>query len=143
ALVEMWRAVGINVAIEAVENYAQWYQRPGSGLYNYSSVMVYPDPLSDVARNFGPNSQLQQIEEAWSNEEFNRLAAALGSTLDTGECRRIFARMLDIMEWEDPPAVPLFMQSMFYGVRADIDWTPFPAHQMDFGPGSVSLGAPR
>jgi peptide/nickel transport system substrate-binding protein len=143
ALIEMWRAAGITVAIEAVENYAQWYQRPGSGLYNYSSVMVYPDPLSDVARNFGPSSQLQTIEDSWGNEEFNRLCGALASTLDQAERRRIFARMLDIMDWEDPPAVPLFMQSMFYGLRADIDWTPYPAHQMDFGPGSIRLGAAR
>jgi peptide/nickel transport system substrate-binding protein len=101
--------------------------------------MLYPDPLSDTARNFGPNSQLQKTEQSWSTEGFNRLAVTLESTLDTAERKRVFARMQDILEWEDPPATLLFMQSLFYGTRADIDWTPFPAHQMDFGPGNIRL----
>ncbi|MFC7397922.1 ABC transporter substrate-binding protein [Chelatococcus sp. GCM10030263] len=137
ALVEMWRAVGINVAVEFVENYAQWYRRPGAGMYNYSSVMLYPDPLSDLVRNFGPTGAVQRIEDSWSNEEFNALSRAIGNSGEVNERRRMLGRMLDILEWDDPPMVLLFKQNMFYGVRADLDWKPYPAHQMDFGPGNL------
>lgn len=131
-LVEMWRAVGINVQMEAVENYAQWFARPGSGMYHYSSVMLFPDPNSSLVRNFGPNGQVQKTEDAWGNAEFNRLSEVIESTLDVEERKRVHLRMLDIIEWEDPAYVLLFTQNMFYGIRADLDWQPFPAHQMDF-----------
>lgn len=137
ALVEMWRTVGINVTIEIVENYAQWYRRPGSGMYNYSSVTLYPDPLGGMIRNFGPTGAVQTTEESWSNEEFNALARAMAATSDVAERRRMHTRMLDILEWEDPPMVLLFEQNMFYGIRSDLDWRPYPAHQMDFGPGNM------
>jgi peptide/nickel transport system substrate-binding protein len=137
ALVEMWRAVGITVRIETVENYAQWYQRPGSGMYNYSSVALFPDPLAGMIRNFGPTGAVQTTEDSWSNDEFNALAKAMAGTSDIAERRRLHARMLDILEWEDPGMVLLFMQNMFYGVRPGLDWRPYPAHQMDFGPANM------
>ncbi|WP_181832668.1 ABC transporter substrate-binding protein [Bosea caraganae] len=140
ALVGMWQAVGVNVQIEMVENYAQWYRRPGSGMYNYSSVMLFPDPLAGMVRNFGPDSALQRTEDSWFNEEFNGLCKGIAGTSDLTERRRMHARMLDILEWEDPPMVLLFMQNMFYGLRADLDWRPYPAHQMDFGPDNMRAG---
>lgn len=134
ALVAMWADIGVNVRIETVENYAQWYARPGSGMYNYSSAALYPDPLSSLVRNFGPNGQVQTTEDSWSNPEFNRLSAAFATSADTAERARLHSRMLDIIEWEDPAFVLLFMQPMLYGARAQLEWAPYPAHQMDFGP---------
>jgi peptide/nickel transport system substrate-binding protein len=139
ALASMWAAIGINIRIETVETYPQWYARPGSGMYNYSSVALFPDPLASLVRNFGPTGQVQTIEDSWSNAEFNGLAAKLATTSDLAERQRLHKRMLDIIEWEDPAMVLLFMQPMLYGVRAGLDWTPYPAHQMDFGP----FNAPR
>lgn len=133
ALVEMWRAVGINVAVEVVENFGQLYKRPGAGLYNYSTALLFPDPVSDLWRSYGADSQVQRIEESWSNAEFNRLGAILASSLDHDERRRAFQRMLDIFEWEDPAAIVLSNNSLFYAQKAGLRWQPYPAYNMDFG----------
>jgi peptide/nickel transport system substrate-binding protein len=109
-------------------------------MYNYSSVALFPDPLASLVRNFGPTGQVQTTEDSWSNAEFNTLAAALATSADLAERRRIHARMLDIIEWDDPGIVLLFMQPMLYGVRAGLAWTPYPAHQMDFGPFNAQVG---
>jgi peptide/nickel transport system substrate-binding protein len=139
-LAAMWASIGINIRIEYVETYPQWYSRPGSGMYNYSSVALFPDPLASLVRNFGPTGQVQTTEDSWSNAEFNGLAQRLATTSDLPERQRLHKRMLDIVEWEDPAMVLLFMQPMLYGVRADLDWTPYPAHQMDFGPFNAARG---
>lgn len=133
-LVEMWREVGVNVQIEVVENFTQLYKRPGSGLYSYSTALLYPDPLADIWRSYGEDSQVQQIEQSWSNAEFNRLGHVLETSTDTQERRRVFHRMLDIFEWEDPAAIILFQSNLLYGAKANLGWKPYPTYQMDFGP---------
>lgn len=137
-LVEMWQAVGINVGIETVENFSQLFKRPGAGLYNYSTAQLYPDPVSDFWRSYGADSQVQRVEQSWSNDEFNRLGAVLASSSNTEERRRAYQRMLDIFEWEDPAAIILSNNSLFYGMRDDLNWKPYPAYNMDFGPAGVS-----
>jgi hypothetical protein len=49
--------------------------------------------------------------------------------------------MLDIFDWEDPPAIVLYNEGLFYGLGPGVAWTPIPAWQMEFGPGRLTLAA--
>lgn len=137
ALVSMWKKVGINVGIERVENFSQLYKRPGSGMYNTSASLQFPDPLADFWRGFGSGSFFQRTTGFWSNDEFNRLGRVLETSLDIDERRAALSRMLDIFEWDDPPAAILYHEGIFYGMRSDVEWRPYPTFLMEFGPGQA------
>lgn len=139
ALVEMWRKVGINVKLELVENWSQVTKRPGSGISNRSDGMRYPDPLSSLWRRYGARSKFQK-KGNWSNDEFNRLGKTLQSSLDVGVRKKAFQRMMDIYDFEDPPAFILHAKGNFYGIRKGLNWKPYPAMQMDFRPNNLSFG---
>lgn len=141
ALVGMWQQVGVNVVLETVENYTQLFRRPGSGIYNYAASLWYPDPLSDIWRIYGPGGLVQASEKVWSNEEFNRLGTVLETSMDQPERKRVFQRMVDIFDWEDPPAIALYMEGLFYGLRPGVLWQPVPAWPMEFGPGRLTLAS--
>ncbi|MCG8593249.1 MAG: ABC transporter substrate-binding protein [Kiloniellales bacterium] len=138
ALVEMWRKVGINVKLELVENWSQVRERPGTGIYNGSDGMRYPDPLSTLWRRWGAISKFQKRGD-WSNDEFNRLGEILGTSMDQEERKKAYQRMLDIFDYEDPPGIILHAKGRFYGIRDGLEWKPYPAAQMDFRPGNVNV----
>lgn len=142
ALVEMWGAIGVTVRIETVESYPNLFKRPGSGIYNYSASLWYADPLSDFWRNYGANSLVQRTEQSWSHDEFNALGRLLETSMDEAERRRAFQRMVDIFDWEDPPALVLYSDGLFYGLGPGVGWSPIPAWPMEFGPGRLQLAAP-
>jgi peptide/nickel transport system substrate-binding protein len=136
-LIEMWRSVGINVVAETIESWPNLYRRPGAGLYNYASGAIFPDPISDLWRVYGEPSLVQRVEQTWRNEEFNRLGQQLDAELDPAVRRRAFQRMLDIFDWEDPPAILLHRYSLFYGIRPGLEWRPWPGVFMNYGPGHI------
>ncbi|MBZ9602987.1 ABC transporter substrate-binding protein [Phyllobacterium chamaecytisi] len=138
-LVEMWNQVGINVDIEIKENWDQVYQQPNTGMNNDSCPMVFPDPLSTIWRCYGDASSYQAEEKAWSNKEFNELGKVLESSLDNNERKRALARMFDIFDQDDPPAILLHTMAALYGAREDIEWKPYPVANMSFRPGQVSV----
>ena len=131
ALVDMWRAVGINVQIELVESWPQVSQRPGTGLRNSGDEMMYPDPVAQMWRRHGANGWTQ-VNGWWSNEEFNALGEVLLTSLDQAERRRAFARMLEIFDHEDPPATMIHTGAVFYGISSALDWSPYPHPRTDF-----------
>ena len=130
-LVEMWRAVGINVEIELVENWPQVSQRPGTGLRNSGDEMMYPDPVAQMWRRHGTNGWTH-VNGWWSNEEFNELGDVLLTSLDEDERRRAFARMLMIFDYEDPPSAVFHTGALFYGLSSALEWAPYPHPRTDF-----------
>jgi len=136
ALVEMWNAVGLNVAIQIRENWSQVYEVHGLG--NDSVGLFYADPVSTLWRVWGEGGWIQASRKTWSNDEFNRLGRILGSSSDPDARKRAFQRMLDIFEWDDPPAMMLHTHAYIYGKRTDLDWRPNPIPQMDFGPSRMT-----
>ena len=138
-MAEMWRAVGINVDIQMVENWSQVYdQSSPRGIRDWSNSAGFNDPVSSLVQQHGPNGQQQQIGE-WTNEEFNRLSAVLENSTDQNERKQAFARMLQIAEYEDPAFMVVHQTAAFYAKRKDIDWKWSPTFYTDFRKGNTTL----
>ena len=129
-MVEMWRAVGLNVVIEMKENWSQ-IQAEGDGgaIYDASSSALFNDPVSYVSGMFGPDGW---VAPAWQSEEFNEILPILDSSTDPDERRRVFRRMLEITERDDPAVTVMHQSAHFIAKRSDIDWKPARAFVMDF-----------
>ncbi|MCR9121024.1 MAG: ABC transporter substrate-binding protein [Phyllobacteriaceae bacterium] len=137
-LVEMWRAVGLNIEIQVKENWGQVLDPVGRGFNNSSDGTYYPDPLASLWTRWGETGAFQS-RGYWSNEEFNQLGKTLVSSTDQQERRDAFQRMLDIWCNEDPPGTVLHSLGEFFGKRADIIWEPTQTALLDFRPGAISF----
>jgi peptide/nickel transport system substrate-binding protein len=139
-LVEMWRAVGLNVELQFRENFQQVTEAAGvRGIRDWSNSILFRDPVGALWRLYGARGPMQRLYKEWTNPEFNELGEKLETSLDPAERRRIFGRMLDIYEEIDPPGTTLHDLPMLYGKRADLGWTPYPVEYMDFGPGNLRV----
>lgn len=133
-LLEMWRAVGLNVQLRMVENFGQMYQAPIDGLINSSQTVQLPDPLGMMWRSYGPGQLFHTRLGIWRNEEYDRLGTALTRETDGAARRAMHRRMLEISVEEDPIAVILHTNGVFYGARRGLGWRPGNTLTMDFGP---------
>ncbi|TWI30878.1 peptide/nickel transport system substrate-binding protein [Mesorhizobium tianshanense] len=132
-MVEMWRAVGINVELQMMENFAQIGSKPINAIFDSSNTATFPDPLGHAWRVFG-SSGGNVKEGIWSNEEYFGLGEKLKETADPQARRSIIRRMLEIVDREDPPCVILHGSGQFYGKRKDIAWVPGQTLDLNFGP---------
>jgi peptide/nickel transport system substrate-binding protein len=131
-LVEMWRAVGLNVEIQMKENWGQIFDRNTQrGVRDWSNSAPFNDPVSSIVNQHGPKGQQQQIGE-WTNEEMNKLSVELETSTDRPKRKAMFRRMLEICEREDPAYTVLHQTAVFTGKRKDIEWKPAPSFAMDF-----------
>jgi peptide/nickel transport system substrate-binding protein len=135
-LVEMWKAVGLNVQIETKENWTQIMERNDTrAVRDWSNSAPYNDPVSSLVAQHGPQGQQQQIGE-WANAELNQLAELLETSTDRAARRKAFGRMLQIAEREDPAYTVLHQNATFTAKPKAIKWKASPAFAMDFRPGS-------
>lgn len=138
-LVEMWKAAGLNVVLTVKENWQQvLMDDEGRGIRNWSNSAIYPDPASSLPRQHGP-SGVQAAFKEWTNDEFEKLAAVLRDSADPAERKRVFRRMLEIWEIEDPNGTVLHQNAMFYAKRKSIKWKAYPHPYMDFRPRNLAF----
>jgi peptide/nickel transport system substrate-binding protein len=131
-LLEMWKAVGLNVQIEMRENWQQIFDRSTRrGVRDWSNSAPFNDPVSSLTNQHGPRGQQQQVGE-WTNEEFNRLSVELESSTDRARRRAVFRRLLEIAEREDPAYTVLHQTAIFTAKRKDIRWKAAQSFLMDF-----------
>ena len=134
-LVEMWRAVGLNVVLSVHEN---WAQVLGTGVVrgarDWSNSAVFADPSGSLTNQHGPRGA-QQTNGEWCNAEFNALSTSLESGMTLAGRRVAFARMLMIAEREDPAYVVLHQTASFIAKPRTL---PFQAS----GTFALDLGAP-
>ncbi len=131
-LVEMWRQAGLNVQITSVENWAQVFATgPERGIRDWSNSAPFSDPISSIVAQHGPNGEQQQRGE-WTNEEMNRLSVQMETSPDRALRHKIFARMLEICEREDPAYTVLHQNATFVATRRDIGWKVAPSFALDF-----------
>lgn len=139
-LVEMWRQVGLNVKLELKENWGQIESdgaREGRGIVNWSNTAVYPDPLSQLYRNYGPDGFFQS-HDMWKNDDFNTWGEQL-KAIDPAKRREAMEHMLQIYEHDDPPGTYLYYLPMFYGKQADVKWSNVGTDFMDLRAGNLSV----
>ncbi|WP_234896546.1 ABC transporter substrate-binding protein, partial [Sinorhizobium meliloti] len=132
-MIEMWRAVGLNVQIQMMENFGQVEKAPINAIYDTSSTATLPDPLGHAWRLFGSSSGNVK-SGIWGNKEYFGLGEQLKMTTDTGERRKILRRMLEITTNDDPPCVILHASGQFYAKRRDLTWSPGQTLDLNFGP---------
>ena len=138
-LVEMWKAVGLNVVLEVKENWQQVLDDDaGRAIRNWSNSAIYPDPASSLPRQHGLGG-VQAAYHEWKNDEFEKLAVTLNTSTDMAERKKAFHRMLEIWEIDDPNGTVLHQNAMFYAKRKDVNWHAYPHPYMDFRPRNLSF----
>ncbi len=131
-LVESWRAIGLNVAIETKENFPQVLAKgPTRAVRDWSGSASYNDPVSSIAAAHGPTGQQWQIGE-WRNEEMGRLCEVLEADTDHDRRRAAFWRILAICEREDPAYTVLHQTANFTAKRRELGWKAAQSFVMDF-----------
>ena len=131
-LAEMWKAVGLNVEIELKENWPQVLDKSGPrGVRDWSNSAVFDDPVSSIVNQHGPDGA-QQTNGEWTNAEMNDLSRAMESSTDMAARQKMFARMLQICERDDPAYIVLHQNAVFTGKRRDIPWRAPPSFFLDF-----------
>jgi len=131
--VESWRAAGLNVQIQVVENWGQINEGSPEerGIHDWSAAAVVPDPVIQMSGSWGRLGS-PWTRGQWQNEEFGELADELETSTDHARRRQIWARMLTIIEHEDPAYVVLHRNANFTAKRADIGWKSSQSFTMDF-----------
>lgn len=118
-IVSMWEAVGFKIDLQVKENFGQLMEYPGTGMRNGVDPVLVADPLFGFWRSYN-----RAEKEVWQNEEFWALGDKLESSLDVQERLEVYTRMMDIFDFEDPPAFILHMMGTFWGKRKNINWKP-------------------
>ncbi len=140
-LQQMWADVGLNVKLELKENWDQIETdeaAPGRGIINWSATAIFSDPLSQIARLYGPDGWFQ-VHKMWkANDEFNKNFETVNGT-DPASRRKAVASMLEISENIDPPGTYLYLLPLFYGQSDKVKWETSGSHFMDFRAGKVEL----
>lgn len=132
-LLEMWKAVGINVKLELVDNFKQ-VRAPGIEIHQWSNTYRIPDPAGAINVLYGPQSGMQRSYKFWqAPEAFNKAAELIDGTADMKERYNAFQQMLDIIEDEMPMTI-LYNPLYGYASKKRIDWKPYPLYYMDFRP---------
>lgn len=138
-LVEMWKAVGINVNIVMKENWSQVFDPEGRGIRNWSNFTTVGDPVGALWRLHGVGGYQQVGSKEYFDADFNSLGAVLESSLNTDIRRSVTELMLQIFDWQNPPSIVLHQMALFYGKRAEVDWTPYNWTFMDFRARNLSF----
>ena len=129
--VEMWKAVGLNVDMQLKENWSQVQAPEGRALNDNSMTAFFNDPASFFPTSFGEAGELKRLGY-YANAEVHRLMPVLEGSTDMATRRAAFARMLDIIEREDPSLIILHETANFTAKRRDVQWKPARSFVMDF-----------
>ncbi|MEW9310513.1 ABC transporter substrate-binding protein [Labrys neptuniae] len=132
-MVEMWRAVGLNVEIQMMENFAQIQRPPVNAIYDNSTTAIFPDLLAHAWRLLGSNGELPKLG-LWQDKAFFALGEKLKTTAEPAERRKIVRKMLDVIDHENPPCIVLHGSGQFYAKRKDMAWLPGQTLDLNFGP---------
>ncbi|MEL6204327.1 MAG: ABC transporter substrate-binding protein, partial [Pseudomonadota bacterium] len=136
---EMWKAVGLNVELSFVENWSQ--QQPFAEIQDailISATMYIPDPVV-LYWNYGlPSATLVRLGMVDLGDEFRAAGEVLEQSLDEAERQKAFATLLDIFQ-EQAGAMLLYRTMEIYGVRSDLEWTPYSQFWMDFRDHNVAF----
>ncbi|TYB85201.1 ABC transporter substrate-binding protein [Oceaniovalibus sp. ACAM 378] len=137
ALVEMWKAVGLNVSLNVTEDLNN-LRGDDLMMRNWSNSTRYPDPLGALWLAWGPPGGPQQTWMTWSNDEFNAAGRELEVTTVLEERQALATEMLDIWA-DDAPGTILYQPLETYGVRKSLKWQPYTFYYMDLRPDNLEV----
>ncbi len=139
-LVEMWRAVGLNIEMKMVENAGQLLEKPRA-IRDLSSTSFYNDPVSFFAVTFGKTGSMQATGE-WVSPETDRLIPELENGTDMARRKAVYRRLLEITERDDPCITVVHQTANFTAKRKDIRWKPAKSFVMDFRGRNFAVALP-
>ena len=133
-IVEMWKQNGITAKLELLEGVAKdkAYRENNRHVTPWSATSGTADPDGYLWRNWGPDNG-QQKNGWWAAEsaaKYNALGTEARSVLDRQKRFDLYQQMLDQYEDEAPGTV-LYAPKESYGLRSNIDWTPYTLYYMD------------
>ncbi len=133
-IVEMWKQNGINARLELLESAAKdkAFKDNTRHATPWSATSGTADPDGYLWRNWGPDNA-QQKSGWWTAEsaaKYNALGTEARSILERQKRFDLYQQMLDQYE-EEAPGTVLYIPKESYGLRANIDWTPYPLYYMD------------
>ncbi|WP_244466909.1 ABC transporter substrate-binding protein [Devosia geojensis] len=141
AIVEMWKAVGLNVELNVVESFSG-VDFKTLQVRTWSNSTRYPDPVGGLWNLWGPFGGPQRTNESWIGTEnlarFNELGAVLESTVDLKTRQDAAWEMLEIWK-DDAPGTILYQPLETYGVAKDVNWQPYTFYYMDLRPYNLSF----
>ena len=141
AIVEMWKAVGLNVELNVVESLSG-LDMATLQVRTWSNSTRYPDPVGGLWNLWGPFGGPQRGAGNWAGtenlERFNELGRIIESTVDLETRQPAAFEMLEI--WEtDAPGTILYQPLETYGVSKDVNWQPYTFYYMDLRPYNLSF----
>lgn len=145
AMQQMWKAVGLNVKLDPVENFSQVTDASGTvHIRPWSNTHRMPDPLGSFVPQWGADSEVQNnnqvADRAWdAPAEFNELHNVIVASTDWDERKQAYRDALDI--WMDEtPGTMLYNPLETYAMRKDITWKPYGLYYMDLRPYNLKIG---
>ncbi len=141
AIVEMWKAVGLNVELNVVESLTG-LDLSTLQVRTWSNSTRYPDPVGGLWNLWGPFGGPQRGAGSWTGtenlERFNELGRIIESTVDLETRQPAAFEMVEL--WEtDAPGTILYQPLETYGVAKDVNWQPYTFYYMDLRPYNLSF----
>ena len=145
-LVEMWKAVGLNVKMDMADNWSQVLKNDEPRhLVNMSHSAFYSDPEGILWRRLGPKSPFR-FKNIYGGKapfcdvpkEFDEWGQIMLTTTDLKTRRNAVRHMLEIVDSE-AFLISLHTLPMFYGIRDEVNWEPYPAEYMDLTAANLSF----
>lgn len=145
AMQQMWREVGLNVALQPVENWTQ-VNDPEASVHvrPWSNTHRLPDPIGSFVPQWGSDSDVQRnrqvAERSWeAPEAFNALLDVIVTSTSMEERKNAYREALDI--WmKEAPGTMLYNPLETYAMREGIGWRPYSLYYMDFRPENLTIG---
>lgn len=137
---EMWKAVGLNVSLQVIENFKQ-VPNKDIMIRNWSNSSRYPDPSGSLITNWGESGNPQRAWKTFTApgaDLFNAQAAALEKTTVSSDRKAALGKLMDIWE-DDAPGTILYQPLETYGVSKKIKWKPYSFYYMDLRPYNLQI----
>jgi peptide/nickel transport system substrate-binding protein len=132
-LQEMWKAVGVNVKLDLVDNFKQ-VRSSGMEMHLWSTTFRLPDPAGSISIIMGPRSNMQTSWKYFvAPKAFNDAEEIERTAFDPEERATAFRKMLDVMD-DEMPVTFLYSPLASYGTKKKLHWQPAPLYYMDFRP---------
>jgi len=132
-IIDMWRKIGVQAKLELVDNFKIARDKDVE-VYAWSNTIRLPDPVGGIMVSWGPRSSIQAKYKFWTPpSKFNEMADIILTSGDANKRYTAFQQALDIYESEMPGTI-LYNPLYTYGVKKEINWTPYSIYFMDFRP---------
>lgn len=147
AMQEMWREIGINVELEVVTAWNEPGTPGGWGspdqIHNWSNPMYFADPHGSFGKMWAPDGA-GMTRGLWDPsigmDAWAELYEKHRFETDVEKRNEIFAELMAQVK-EDAPFLVLYQPYESWGMRADLDWAPYPGHipyVLDFRAGYIA-----